>query len=189
MAMADVILTPATDESREEFDARFQDYLKELSALNGARPNRHGRFEYVHYDRYWWEPGRTPFFIERDGGRAGLLLLRELLPEESPDNETSLQVAEIFVFPSHRRRDVAVEAMRSAAAMAEKQRMPLTWSAYMNNGPAVALYGSIFREFGALDGEWATERTRGIDYSGLARFYYKMTPVAAMQASGACEGD
>ena len=187
--MSDVTLTPATDGQRAEFDARFQDYLEELSALNGARRNRHGRFEYVYYDRYWWEPGRTPFYAEADGRRAGLLLLRELPPEESPDGETSLQVAEIFVFRPHRRRRVAAEAMRSAAAMAEKQRMPLTWSAYMNNGPAVALYRSILREFGALDGKWTTERTRGIDHTGLARFYYRMTPVAAMQASGACEGD
>jgi predicted acetyltransferase len=181
--MSDITLRPAPEALRHVFDACFQDYLRELSALNGARPNRHGRFEYFHYDRYWREPARMPFFIHRDNQPAGLLMLRELSQKEAHDGEPSLQVAELYVFRSHRRRGVAWEAMRIAARMAAALRLPLTWSAYMKNDSAVALYDKILAEFGENGAGWMAGFTRGIDGSGLARFYYKMTPVGAAQAA------
>lgn len=179
--MPEVLLRPAGVEEKDSFTRHFQDYLKELSHLNGAVPNRHGVFEYGLYDLYWRDERFMPFFIECDGQRAGLLLLRELPGHESPGRPESLQVTEICVFKAHRRRTIGKQAMRLVAKMAEERGKPLTWSAYINNRPANDLYRSVFDEFGAKDGAWITERTRGIDPSGLARFYYRMVPAGAAE--------
>ena len=177
--MAEVALRRASRAEKDTFTGHFQDYLAELSRLNGARPNRKGRYEYSYYESYWrGDPTRTAFFIECDGRPAGLLLLPE---HESPQRVESLQVAEICVFPPYRRRQVGKQAMWIAAHMAEERGVPLTWSAYMNNGPANALYASVCSEFGAGEGAWTTSRTRGIDLSGLARFYYQMAPPCAVR--------
>jgi predicted acetyltransferase len=168
---------------KPRFERRFQEYLRELAQWNGAQPNRHGEFEYAYFDAYWHESERMPFFIDADGEPAGLLLLRKLPPRESPDDRTSLQVAEICVFPPHRRRGVARRAIRIAARMARERALPLTWSAYMNNDAANALYVGVLHEFAGRDGAWVTKRTRGIDHSGIARFYYAMEPIATMEAA------
>jgi len=180
--MPEVLLRPAGVEEKDSFTSHFQDYLRELSRLNGALPNRHGVFEYGLYDMYWRDERFMPFFIECDGRCAGLLLLRELPEHESPDRRDSLQVAEIYVFKPHRRRAIGTQAMRLAAAMAEERGKPLTWSAYINNRPANDLYRLVLDEFGGKDGAWATKRTSGIDQSGLARFYYKMAPAGAAES-------
>jgi len=173
--MAPVALRPVPEAERAEFERHFQKYLCELSVLNGVRPNRRGIFEYGLLDIYWIDAHFMPFFIQCDGQMAGLLLLRELTARESALRQRSLQVAEITVFAEFRRRGLARETMRSAAAMAKRLRLPLTWSAYMNNKPAATLSAALLEEFHAT-GEWQTERTSGIDRTGLARFYYKMTP-------------
>jgi len=176
----EVSLRPVPESEKESFTEHFQDYLCGLSELTGARPNRRGLFEYYEYDLYWTDEDRMPFFIECAGRRAGLLLLRRL-PEDGAPDGGSLQMAEIYVFPSFRRRGVGKQVMRLAARMAEANGSPLTWSAYMSNGPANALYGSILDEFKAKNTSWMVERTHGIDRSGLARFYYQMARVGAVQ--------
>ena len=175
--MPSVTLRPVPEHERAEFEKHFQKYLRELSLLNGTRPNRHGVFEYGLLDFYWLDAHFMPFVIQCDGAVAGLLLLRELSVRESAIKQRSLQVAEITVFDEFRRRGIAREAMHSAARMARRLGLPLTWSAYMNNKPAATLYSALLEEFHET-GEWHTERTSGIDQMGLARYYYKMTPVA-----------
>jgi len=177
--MPEVTLRRVPLAEKNVFSGYFQDYLDELSRLNGARRNRQGQFEYRLYDRYWEDETFMPFFVERRAERVGLVLLRELPAHESPTGDRALQVAEIHTFCPHRRRGVARQTMRLAAQIAEDRRMPLTWSAYMNNGPAVALYRQVLREYEEKDGTWITRCTRGIDRSGLARFYYQMHPAAA----------
>lgn len=174
--MASVTLRPVPENERAEFDKHFQAYLRELSVFNGVRPNRHGLFEYGLLDFYWLDAHFMPFFIQCDGARAGLLLLRELTARESPIKQRSIQVAEVTVFDEFRRRGIAREVMSNAARMARKLGLPLTWSAYMSNKPAATLYAALLEEFHDT-GEWQTERTSGIDQTGLARYYYKMTPV------------
>ncbi|MFO7900985.1 MAG: GNAT family N-acetyltransferase [Planctomycetota bacterium] len=171
-----VRLVPARTDDEPAFTDRFQDYLAELAQFTGSRPNRRGLYEYHGYERYWHDRRRHPFFIEAAGRRAGLLLLRELPARESDHAARSLQVAEICVFRPHRRRGVARATIRLAAAMAERNGLPLTWSAYMSNAPAVALYESVLDEFRSQPRPWTVERRRGIDRSGLARYYYRMDP-------------
>ena len=175
----EVTLRRATESERPLFAEHFQDYLAELSRLSGARPDRNGVFRYDMYDLYWHDERRMPFFVECDGQTVGLLLLRELPEHESPTGGLSLQVAELYVFKPYRRRAIAQQTMRIVAQMARERERPLTWSAYINNGPANALYRSVLSEFDAKDGAWVTERSRGVDRSGLARFYYQMVPSAA----------
>ncbi|MFH1732290.1 MAG: GNAT family N-acetyltransferase [Planctomycetota bacterium] len=176
--MPEVRLRQAAESDKAIFSGHFQDYLAELAEFSRARPDRRGVFHYDQFDLYWRERRRMPFFIESDGETAGLLLLRELDETESAAGRGSLQVAEIYVFKGHRRRAIARETMRLAARMAVERDLPLTWSAYINNGPANALYRLVLDEFGAKDGAWRTRRTRGIDRGGLARFYYSMAPAA-----------
>ncbi len=171
-----VELVPADRDDMPEFTDRFQDYLAELARFNGAQPNRRGRYEYQYFNLYWRDPARQPYFIHADGRRAGLVLLRELPAGTGSYDSPSLQLAELYVFPPHRRRGVARAAVRLAAGIAERNRLPLTWSAYMNNAAAVALYQAVLREFSELDRPWTVDRRRGIGRSGLARYYYKMTP-------------
>lgn len=176
--MPEIRLRLAAESEKAIFSDHFQDYLAELAEFSGTRPNRRGVFHYDRFELYWQDESRIPFFIESDGETAGLLLLRELDETESAIGRRSLQVAEIYVLEGHRRRAVAREVMRLAARMAEERSLPLTWSAYMNNGPANALYRLVLEEFDAKDGAWRTRRARGIDRGGLARFYYSMAPAA-----------
>jgi len=177
--MASVTLASATRAEKDLFATRFQDYLHELSKMNGARSNRNGLYEYSLLPLYWQDQSFMPFFVEMDGRRAGLLLVRELPAHESHDGRPSLQVAEIYVFAADRRRGVGKAVMRLVAGMASERGLPLTWSAYMSNRPANALYLSILDEYGHKAPAWLTQRTRGVDRSGLARFYYTMAPPGA----------
>ncbi len=174
--MPEVTISPVAPSDKGVFAQHFQDYLGELARLNGAKPNRRGLYEYGNFDLYWEDNARKPFFVEESGQRVGLLLLRELTEGDFSNDGPSLQVAEIYVFGPHRRRGIGAAIMRAAAQMAEQLGLPLTWSAYMNNYAANALYASILREFASKNRAWATSRTSGIDTSGLARFYYRMTP-------------
>ena len=174
--MASIVLRPVPENERAEFEKHFQDYLHELALINGMRPDRRGLFEYGLLDFYWLDERFMPFFIMSGGARSGLLLLRELSAHESSLRRRSLQVAEITVFDEFRRRGLAREAMRTAAAIAKARGLPLTWSAYIKNKPAATLYAALLEEFHAT-GQWQAERTSGIDQMGIARYYYVMTPI------------
>lgn len=166
-----VSLSPVPVKERLVFDRYFQEYLKELSLFNGMRPNRWGLFDYGWMDEYWRNSRFMPFYIMQDGDRVGLLLLRELRAEESPDGKISLQVAEITIFPPHRQGGIGRAAMELALKMADARGASLSWSAYVNNTPANCLYKNILADCQA-SGRWNTSRTYGIDNSGLARYYY-----------------
>ncbi len=177
--MPQVTIAPADDSEKDTFGQHFQDYLGELAVFNGAKPNKAGLFEYNTFDLYWRAQRFMPFFIQCGDRRAGLLMLRELPKDESPRGTESLQVAEICVFKPHRRRSIAKQTMRIAARIAEERCIPLTWTAYMNNRAANALYDSLLQEFKKESTGWSTEQWRGIDRCSVARFYYYMTPATA----------
>ena len=172
----DVTLRRVPREEKPDFEAHFQDYLAELARLSGAHADRKGVYRYDILDSYWLGEDRMPFYVECDGRPAGVLLLRVLPAKESAVGRESLQVAEISVFPAFRRRSVGRRAMELVAEMAAERQLPLTWSAYMNNQPANALYRSVLAVFRDRDESWEVERSRGIDRTGLARYYYRMTP-------------
>jgi predicted acetyltransferase len=182
--MSEIVLQPVSEADKPSFVLYFQDYLAELAAFNGIQPDSRGRFDYDQFDLYWGDSKRMPFFVRYGGQLAGLLLLRELRPADSPLGRSTLQVAEIYVFRTHRRRGIGREVMRQAARIAESRGLPLTWSAYMNNGPANALYLSVLRELTAPPGRWTGRCERGIDRSGLARFFYHLVPVPKPDSAG-----
>ncbi len=179
--MPDVTLREVPRSEKALFFVHFQEYLAELSLYSGSRPDGAGVFHYDWLDHYWLEDRRMPFFIEAEDETAGLVLLRKLTDTESTLRRASLQLAEIFVFRTHRRRAIAGAVMRLAAQMAEGRDLPLTWSAYANNNPANGLYRATLEEFGSMDVPWETGRTQGMDWGGLARFYYQMTPPSAQK--------
>ena len=180
--MLEVSLRPVPRFEKHLFSDYFQAYLAELSVFSGARPDQHGRYYYDMFDHYWLDERRMPHFIESGDETVGLLLLRELGETESSDGRPALQLAELCVFREHRRRAVAREVMRLAARIAESRRVPLTWSAYRNNGAANALYRSVLREFAGQTGAWRVEQTPGVDTSGVERVYYRLIPVASEKA-------
>jgi len=176
---APVRLRPVPRSEKNAFADHFQDYLHELSRWSHMRRDRQGRYPYAHFDLYWKDQRREAFFIDDAGETAGLLLLRELSSDESRFGRPALNVAEICVFPSHRRRSVARQTMRLVAEMARRRRMSVTWSAYMDNDAAAALYEAVLAEFRSLGGAWRTRRARGLDAAGLRRFFYEMIPLEA----------
>src|SRR5207237_1087260 len=75
----------------------LQDYLRELSAIDGTKPGRSGEFDYRYFDRYWIEPDRVPLALLHAGDRIGFALVRLGQPNE---------MAEFYVQPAHRRRGI-----------------------------------------------------------------------------------
>jgi predicted acetyltransferase len=65
-----------------------------------------GDWKYPHFDSYWEQPTRHPFFIQRKGEQCGFVLVRELIPDEL------CSVAEFYVFPAYWRRGIGTRTMQ-----------------------------------------------------------------------------
>lgn len=122
--MSDVRLIQADYEDKSLIRNLMQFYLYEITAFDGARPNRHGLFEYRYLDHYWTkdgiDAGRVPFLIHAGDDVAGFALKnRWSVVSRSPDAST---VAEFFVLPPWRRQGVG-----QAAAIALFDRCPGRW--------------------------------------------------------------
>ena len=118
-------------------------YLYDLSDLDGADPDAHGRFEYRYLDPYWIEPARHPFFIRRDGVIAGFALV-------SGHTESGAErgLSEFFVMKRHRRGGVGF-----AAAAATFKRFPGSWEvrAERHNAGATAFWGAAIPRLASRD--------------------------------------
>jgi predicted acetyltransferase len=122
--MSHTRLVEADYEDKSLIRNLMQFYLYEITAFDGAGPNRHGLFEYRYLDHYWTEDGRAagrvPFLIQVGDDVAGFALKhRWSVISRSPDAST---VAEFFVLPSWRRQGVG-----RAAATTLFDRFPGPW--------------------------------------------------------------
>ena len=114
--MADVTLELAGPDKRETLANLFQLYTHDFSEQWAGRDDgelqEDGRFpQYVHLDRYWIEPARTPYLIRADGHLAGFVLINDFSHSGLPLDHA---VAEFFVVRKHRRGGVGRAAARAA---------------------------------------------------------------------------
>ncbi len=110
-------LSPVAHDHKPVLRELLNLYLYELSDLAPSDPDEHGRFEYRWLDHYWTEPDRHAYFIRRDRGTAGFVLINA-----HTASSAAHAVAEFFVLRRHRRSGVG-----SAAASSAFRRFPGTW--------------------------------------------------------------
>ena len=137
-----VELVPVTFERRDELQRLLADYLHEFD----------GRTEpYPHFDAYWEEPERAPYFIVDGGDVAGLVLIRVL--------DGGWSIAEFSVVPARRRGGVghhAVEALAQRARGAGAHYLEA--KIHPGNGTAFLFWTACGFELVSSDGVLITRR-------------------------------
>jgi predicted acetyltransferase len=89
-----IVAVPPSEKS--DLWAMFQTYAAELAPMVNLRPTD-GVFPYAHFDDYWQDETRWPFWALENGARIGFALVR-FAPELN-----AMQMAEFFVLPAHRK--------------------------------------------------------------------------------------
>ena len=126
-----VEIVPVTLAEKPLLWARFQDYAQELTQY-GTHERVNGEYEYPHFDLYWMEAGRHPFWAVVDGKRVAFALVHQL------EHET--EMAEFYSFPEARRSGAARQF-----AQALVPRFPGPWelTQYRANEGAVAFWRRV----------------------------------------------
>ena len=85
----------------------LQEYLG-AEPFEGAEKfkDENNNWKYPHFDSYWEQPTRHPFFIYYQNKKCGFVLVRELIPGEL------CSVAEFYVFPENWRKGIGTKAMQ-----------------------------------------------------------------------------
>ena len=77
-------------------------YLYELSKFEKIDSDPHGQFKYPHFDSYWQEKGRHPFWAKLKGKLAGFVLVSD--HHYTP--KTDYVITEFFVMKRYRRQGI-----------------------------------------------------------------------------------
>ena len=93
------------ESERPELNRLVDVYLAELLTHRDEPVGPTDAASYVYLPLYWAEPGRHPFFIEADGERVGLVLVREV------ESRSYTKMAEFYVRPQSRRIGVGRAAL------------------------------------------------------------------------------
>lgn len=112
-------LVPVQKEEKEILRNLMEKYDYEFSQYDGRDVNALGLFGYDHFDCYWTEDGRHPFFVKADGKLAGFVMVCNYM-EIFPDAQYSM--GEFFVLYKYRRLGVG-----SFAASTVFERFPGVW--------------------------------------------------------------
>ena len=131
-----VEVVPVSESAKMELWARLQDYIRELMPYEGGEIPESGDFDYPHFDLYWRESGRWPFWGVVDGKRVAFALVR--------DTGARIEMAEFYSFPEHRRSGTAL-----AFARAVMGRFPGPWelSQFAQNAAAVAFWRRVIADW------------------------------------------
>ena len=89
-------IVPVALSEKADLWEMFQLYAGELAPMVNLQPVD-GVYRYAHFDSYWQDRQRWPFWAIQDGKRVGFALLR-FAPELA-----AMQMAEFFVLPAYRR--------------------------------------------------------------------------------------
>jgi predicted acetyltransferase len=126
-------------------------YLHDMSEAFPMRISEEGRFGYAWLPTYWAEPERrSAYFIRKDGGLAGFVLVTCGSPANPEPEPGVLDVAEFFVLRRYRRHGVGRAAIHQLWDM-----RPSHWFARVSEGnatglafwpKAVSTYGVPFHE-------------------------------------------
>jgi predicted acetyltransferase len=141
MGQIGLLMTPTPDihlvseAEKSQLWRELQDYLAELSRVSG-KPLA-DEFPYRHFDLYWQEPKRWPFWIRLQGRKAGFALVRR-------GQGGVFDMAEFYVRPEHRRNGIG-----TASARALFLRFPGRWhvSELAENLPAIAFWRRVLDGF------------------------------------------
>ncbi|MGN6514603.1 MAG: GNAT family N-acetyltransferase [Rhizomicrobium sp.] len=130
--------------------AMFQVYAAELAPMVSLQPVD-GVYPYTHFDLYWQEDQRWPFWAVLDGERIGFALVR-LAPEMG-----AMQIAEFYIAAEHRRGGYG-----SAFASGLLNRFPGRWKIRQiaANARATAFWREVATPFGYTEETFAMH---GID--------------------------
>jgi predicted acetyltransferase len=157
-----VTLQPIPLDEKAALAAMMRPYLDD-HARTVDPEGRYGPMgEYPHFDLYWLEPERRPYWIEADGARAGFVLVNRYSPS---GRGCDAAISEFYVEPPHRRRGVgraaALAALATAGGVWELQVFRLT-------EPAMAFWPRVIEAAGPDDWEQIGQPDRVIHRFRLA---------------------
>ena len=143
-------IVPVPLSEKADLWAMFQLYAGELAPMVNLKPVD-GVYRYAHFDSYWQEGQRWPFWAVQDGRRIGFALLRFAAEYDA------MQMAEFFVLPAHRR-----DGTGSRFAHGLLKRFPGPWKIRQiaANTGATAFWRRVAEPYGYTEETFAQD---GID--------------------------
>ncbi|MBM3139574.1 MAG: GNAT family N-acetyltransferase [Chloroflexi bacterium] len=109
MTVCVVAVAPA---EHDAYFAMMREYMRELDAYDPAGPESDADFARRRARTFADMEGRELLWIEADGARAGLAMVRSDQRWLDP-TQTVASIAEFYVLPAFRRRGVGSEAVRA----------------------------------------------------------------------------
>jgi predicted acetyltransferase len=144
-------LLPAAASHKPALAKLIQFYHYDLSEVNGAEVDEHGRFDAARLDAYWTEAECHPFLIRVDQRLAGFALVHR--QSRLHNSFSGHSMADFFVMRRHRRQGVG----RTAATLLF-DRFPGAWevSATAKNVPGHVFWRSVVDHYtgGHYDETW-----------------------------------
>jgi predicted acetyltransferase len=139
-------------------------YAHDFSEFDGADVNEHGFYGYTHFDYYWTEDSRYPFFIEVDGKLAGFVLVNEYCYVVKEPGAKS--IAEFFVMRKYRRQGVG-----KWAAVQVFEKFPGKWEVIQHgdNEPSKIFWEIVIRAY--TSGNFRRERAKTEWWEGQALIF------------------
>ena len=135
------IITRIPPNDRPRLWGLLQQYLGEMSAWYGDRPDQKGEYPYPWLDHYFTDPERAAFFLEAGGETAGFALVNRFSAlGEAPDHA----MAEFFLLPGWRGKGLGLAFTQEIF----RQR-PGSWEIkyHRENRPAGALWSRSAEPF------------------------------------------
>jgi len=108
-----VMLEPVTLAEKADLKAMLDPYLVEHAALVDPQGLHGDPKSYEHFDPYWVDPERHPYWIVADETRVGFCLVNAHAPSGQPIDHA---VAEFCILPAHRRSGLGRDAVRAVLA-------------------------------------------------------------------------
>lgn len=143
--MVEVRLAPVALSDKAELRRLLDPYL--IAHADVVDPQRHHRdpTDYPHFDAYWTQPERRPFWIVADGDVAGFALVNRYSPSGLGCDAA---VAEFCILPPWRRTGVGLAAARALFATT-----PGLWElqVYEATAPALAFWQRAITAAGARE--------------------------------------
>jgi predicted acetyltransferase len=132
----DIVAVPVSEKA--DLWAMFQLYGAELAPMANMELTG-GDIPYEHFDDYWRDEQRWPFWAMCDGKPVGFALIR-FAPEHS-----AMQIAEFFILPEHRRDGAGLSFARALFA-----RYPGPWKMRQMaaNTAAIAFWRRVAEPYG-----------------------------------------
>jgi predicted acetyltransferase len=139
-------------------------YAYDFSEYDQADINQHGYYGYRHFDHYWTEASRHPFFIKVDDQLAVFVLVNDHCYVLK--NSTARSIAEFFVMRKYRRTGVG-----RAAAFLIFDRFPGKWEVIQhgNNLPSQRFWEKVMGDY--TNGDFQRSEVETESWKGQALLF------------------